>query len=560
MDDEHVRPERSGDRRSSGRTVKGLLGALCVAVALVAVAVSVGPATATVAGTEPTESTTAQSTTQSNFLVTIHSTNSPVVAGETLTVTANITNIGENDTQNVTLSVAGAQRDATTVTLSNGESENVTLSWATTEDDVGNYTAKVTTEDNNASTDVAVLQPAFFAVNITNTTSPVTAGQPLKVNATVENTGNSSDEQAVVFSVTGDVQDTTDVALGPGNSTNVTLSWATTSDDAGEYSISVLSDDDVAFGDATVGPPPDFDVVVTDTTSPVTEGETLDVIATVVNTGNVSVTQTVTLTAAGAQRDATDVTLDAGNSTTVVLSWATTSGDAGEYSAEVASETDTGATVVTVNAPPQAGITYEPSSPSTGQEVTFESTASDQDGTIESYEWRIDGEVVSTSRTVSYTFEFAGEHEVALAVTDDNGARGSAEATVTVTGDNLQPSVSLSYAPVAPATGESVTFTAEASDPDGSVASYEWSVDGSTVGSGPELRHTFEAAGEHEVTLTVVDGAGATTTVSTTVSVQRATTPTATPTETTTLPIPGFTVGGGVTGILVALVVRRLLK
>jgi hypothetical protein len=87
---------------------------------------------------------------------------------------------------------------------------------------------------------------------------------------------------------------------------------------------------------------------------------------------------------------------------------------------------------------------------------------------------------------------------------------------------NDPPTASIE-APSSPATGETVTFTATASDPDGSIATYQWTVDGEAAGSGSTLDVTFSSGGDHEVTLTVTDGRGATATASTTVSVSAST-------------------------------------
>jgi PGF-pre-PGF domain-containing protein len=95
--------------------------------------------------------------------------------------------------------------------------------------------------------------------------------------------------------------------------------------------------------------PANFSMTVDATNSPVTEGGTMTVDATVDNVGGQSGTQTVSLSAGGSQRDATSVTLDPGSTTTVSLSWATTTGDAGTYTATLASANDTATTSVSIH-------------------------------------------------------------------------------------------------------------------------------------------------------------------------------------------------------------------
>ncbi|WP_170845296.1 CARDB domain-containing protein [Halorientalis persicus] len=97
--------------------------------------------------------------------------------------------------------------------------------------------------------------------------------------------------------------------------------------------------------------PANFDVGTPSSNSPVVEGETLTVDATVENTGESAGTQTVELNVAGSVQDSTDVSLDAGTSETVSLSWTTTEGDAADYTATVSSANDSASTDVTVTAP-----------------------------------------------------------------------------------------------------------------------------------------------------------------------------------------------------------------
>jgi hypothetical protein len=103
------------------------------------------------------------------------------------------------------------------------------------------------------------------------------------------------------------------------------------------------------FGHETAEPDPaNVAVTVGSTNSPVTEGDTLTVDATIENTGDVAGTQTVTLSVDGTERDSRSVSLGAGSSTTITLSWATVDGDAGEYTAMVASDNDSATDSVSV--------------------------------------------------------------------------------------------------------------------------------------------------------------------------------------------------------------------
>jgi len=179
-------------------------------------------------------------------------------------------------------------------------------------------------------------------------------------------------------------------------------------------------------------------------------------------------------------------------------------------------------TVERDNEPPTVNrLGYSPGDPEPGETVAFEADASDPDGSIEAYEWRVDGEVVGDAPTFEYAFPEPGEYTVAVTVIDDDGATATAERTVTVAGENEPPSVDgLGYSPGDPEPGETVAFEADASDPDGSIEAYEWRVDGEVVGDAPTFEYAFPEPGEYTVAVTVIDDDGATATAERTMTVE----------------------------------------
>ena len=186
----------------------------------------------------------------SGVAVTITGTNTPVVEGETVTVTADVENTGDSaDTQTVDLSVAGEVVDSTTVSLDSGATESVTFEWATEAGDAGTYPAEVASEDDADQTSVTVTEPgggsgAQFAVTIDATNSPVEEGDPLEVTATIENTGDAADEQPVRLLISGTEKATATVSLGPGERTTRTFTWQTEAGDAGTHLALVYSEDE----------------------------------------------------------------------------------------------------------------------------------------------------------------------------------------------------------------------------------------------------------------------------------------------------------------------------
>lgn len=119
-----------------------------------------------------------------------------------------------------------------------------------------------------------------------------------------------------------------------------------------------------------------FQVTVDTTNSPVKEGETLRVDATVENTGGTAGSQEVTLAAGDAERDATEVALDPGESRSVTFEWATGTGDSGSYQATVSSADDSDSRDVQVRSRPTFAVTVDrTNSPvAEGETMTFRVT------------------------------------------------------------------------------------------------------------------------------------------------------------------------------------------
>ena len=128
-----------------------------------------------------------------------------------------------------------------------------------------------------------------------------------------------------------------------------------------------------------------------------------------------------------------------------------------------------------------------------------------------------------------------------------------------------EPAVALDV-PASVAVGEAVTFDASGSStPDGEIVAYDWTVDGESVSGGETLTHTFEAAGEATVEVTVENAAGETntTTADLTVTESQAVGTTATTTVATTTTDseggPGALLAGGVLVIVAALLAALYL-
>ncbi len=106
------------------------------------------------------------------------------------------------------------------------------------------------------------------------------------------------------------------------------------------------------------------------------------------------------------------------------------------------------------------------------------------------------------------TYEKSGEYIVKLTVYGADGNRATAQKTLTVLPKNSPPTVTFSVNPKEPVIDTEVTFTSTSVDADGTLASFEWTVDGAKVGTEEVLKHTFTTGGFHTVTLKATDDRG----------------------------------------------------
>jgi len=170
--------------------------------------------------------------------------------------------------------------------------------------------------------------------------------------------------------------------------------------------------------------------------------------------------------------------------------------------------------------PPVATFTYSPLTPSTGETVTFNATASyDPDGTIVSYEWDIGDTTTGTGNVTTHIYADDGIYMVTLKVTDNDGLSGIFSADVTVL--NRPPVAIFTESAEIVLTGEVIYFNAsESFDPDGDIVSYFWDFGDDTNATGMTVDHVYEEAGNYTVTLTVTDDDGASSSQSATKTVE----------------------------------------
>jgi len=190
--------------------------------------------------------------------------------------------------------------------------------------------------------------------------------------------------------------------------------------------------------------------------------------------------------------------------------------------------TDTATVTLKAHRAPTAQITGKKVAV-VGEGLSFTAVASDDNG-VASVQWDMDGDGVfeRTGTQASTSFGTTGPHTVSLRVTDTLGAVTTTSLVVRV---HRPPVALIVTQPPTPVVNRPTTLDGSRSTDDGSIAKYEWDLNGDGVfetstGAVPRATTTFTKVGPASVGLRVTDNDGATD--QTRLQVQVSATPTAT--------------------------------
>lgn len=173
----------------------------------------------------------------------------------------------------------------------------------------------------------------------------------------------------------------------------------------------------------------------------------------------------------------------------------------------------------TSNTGPNTSFTWSPDPGMVNETVTFTSICSDDDGSIEWYNWSYgdNSYLYSSSQTnPTHTYNQSGDYIVYLNTTDDDGNTSSYSDTVTIT---YTPSVNFSINPASPDTSDMITFTDNSIDSDGTIEAYNWSFGDERYSEAQNPTHSYDDDGAYTIRLTITDNDGATNQTSQTISV-----------------------------------------
>lgn len=143
-----------------------------------------------------------------------------------------------------------------------------------------------------------------------------------------------------------------------------------------------------------------------------------------------------------------------------------------------------------------------------GNPITLAGTAMDP-GLVDqmslTYRWEFGDGSEGYGSIVSHSYAQAGSYTMKLTVTDKDGAQGTDMAMAQVYPVNHPPAAVIS-GPTNGLVGETLSFSGvNSADRDGRIVRYVWDFGDGTAGSGVEVSHVYNAAGNYQVTLTVTD-------------------------------------------------------
>jgi PKD repeat protein len=140
----------------------------------------------------------------------------------------------------------------------------------------------------------------------------------------------------------------------------------------------------------------------------------------------------------------------------------------------------------------------------------FDDASTDGDGNVTGWAWAFGDGNTSTERQPNHTYGTVGTYTVTLRVTDDGGSSNESSSQVTVTTAGTPPSNRAPQAEFGLNCGDlTCAFTDRSSDDDGTVVSRHWDFGDGESSSDRNPSHTYRAAGDYKVQLTVRDDGGA---------------------------------------------------
>jgi PKD repeat protein len=170
-----------------------------------------------------------------------------------------------------------------------------------------------------------------------------------------------------------------------------------------------------------------------------------------------------------------------------------------------------GATTPPANQPPTVSVTATPTTGTAPLNVAFVSNASDPERQALTFSWNFGDGQTANQASPSHIYQSSGTFTARLTVTDTAGATATATATITANAPtNRPPTVSVTPSTTSGPAALSVVFNTTATDPDGTIASYNWDFGDGQTANVASPTHVYQNAGTYTARITVRDNGGAT--------------------------------------------------
>lgn len=178
-------------------------------------------------------------------------------------------------------------------------------------------------------------------------------------------------------------------------------------------------------------------------------------------------------------------------------------------------KTSTDSITISALSSPSVIASATPNNGSAPLEVAFSATVSDPDGSVVLYEWDFNGDGAfdtssPSSANAQFTYETSGLYHATLRVTDNDNLVNTSVIIITI---GASPTTSAFASPMTGPAPLQVDLTGDGTDPDGTIALYEWDFNGdgiydwssSTTGN---TTHLYTSAGIFNATFRVTDNEG----------------------------------------------------
>jgi PKD repeat protein len=161
----------------------------------------------------------------------------------------------------------------------------------------------------------------------------------------------------------------------------------------------------------------------------------------------------------------------------------------------------------TVNNPPSPNFKWAQTSFSPTLKVQFTDSSSDDEGPIVAWNWNFGDNQTAEVQNPEHIYAFPGTYLVVLTVTDSGGLKASASIRVTVDPPGNNPPIA-NFLFSQQNRKLIIDFTDTSSDTDGVISSWIWNFGDNSTNTVQNPSHTYLSSGTYQVTLTVTDNSG----------------------------------------------------